>query len=254
MSSTDSPSAQTEDVQSLSMSEARIRIEHLEHLRKRAGMNKTDWCQTIGKRPQQYSAWLSGDRNLGEHAARHIEHRLGMNPGDLSRLPEIGADVEMPKAPEPRESGKPLITNVSESVYPIKATKTKRVPIKGSIKMQDDCLLDASRSLDAEGFVLAHTDDPHAYALRISGDGARPALKSGWFVLLSPNSQPSPGEYAVINVRDGRVLLVEVVYMRTHDIVVENPNGGQRQTIEMADVESVLHVVNIIPPSQLVPE
>lgn len=99
--------------------------------------------------------------------------------------------------------------------------------------------------------VEAHTRDPRAYALRVRGDAVQPAVRDGWIIVAEPASQPEAGEYVLITGRDGRKMLMELLYQRGDSVAVLAITGQRRLTLSQEEIASVHHVTAILPPSML---
>ena len=101
-----------------------------------------------------------------------------------------------------------------------------------------------------DGFVVLQTQDVTAHALRVRGDQMAPAIRDGWFVVVSPNSVPAVGEYVAVSLRSGEKMVRELLFQRADSIAVMEVNGQVRQTIPTEDVERIHAIAAVIPPSQ----
>jgi hypothetical protein len=57
---------------------------------------------------------------------------------------------------------------------------------------------------DGNGYFLVDIEDGNAYYLKVRGAGSQFVAEPGWYVLLSPSSEPLPSEKAVVKLVDGR--------------------------------------------------
>ena len=101
-----------------------------------------------------------------------------------------------------------------------------------------------------DGFVVLQTPDGLAHALRIRGDQMSPAIRDGWFVVVSPGSTPAVGEYVAVVLRNGQRMVRELLYQRADSVSVMEVNGQARQTIPIEEIERIHAVAAVIPPSQ----
>ncbi len=65
-----------------------------------------------------------------------------------------------------------------------------------------------------DGWVHIASRDPNAYALRCRGDSMKPRIRSGEFVVVEPNTEPSPGDEVLVKAADGRVMIKTYLYRR----------------------------------------
>lgn len=101
-----------------------------------------------------------------------------------------------------------------------------------------------------DGFVLLQTQDSVAFALRIRGDSMAPAIRDGWYVVISPGAKPAVGEYVVLHLKDGTQMVRELLYERADTVAVMEVNGNVRQTLTVEEIEKMQAVVAVVSPSQ----
>jgi transcriptional regulator with XRE-family HTH domain len=104
-----------------------------------------------------------------------------------------------------------------------------------------------------DGYILHASKDPEAYVLQVRGDSMKPAIRSGWYVVVEPNGEPTPGEYVVIQLVDGRKMVKELLFrhQRSGDIEVMSVNGETRISLAGSQIQNMQPVAAVIPPSKV---
>jgi phage repressor protein C with HTH and peptisase S24 domain len=87
-------------------------------------------------------------------------------------------------------------------------------------------------------------DDPHAYALEISGDSMQPAYRDGTVIVVSPAAPVRRGDRVVVKTRDGEVMAKELKRKTAKTIELRslNPDHGERSLA----LEDVLWIARIV--------
>lgn len=101
-----------------------------------------------------------------------------------------------------------------------------------------------------DGWVDSYSTDAAAYALRVKGDSMHPAIRHGAFIVAEPSRPCVPGEYVVLALTGGQKMVKELVIERSDEVVVESVNGGDRLTIERANIEKMHPVAAVVAPSK----
>jgi phage repressor protein C with HTH and peptisase S24 domain len=100
-----------------------------------------------------------------------------------------------------------------------------------------------------EGYIEFASRDPNAYVLRVKGESMSPTIRSGWLVVVEPNSAYMPGSYVVVCAKDGRCMVKEFLYEREDEISLASVNDGfGRITLHRDQIEKIHAVSAIIPP------
>jgi hypothetical protein len=85
-------------------------------------------------------------------------------------------------------------------------------------------------------------------AVRIKGNALSPFVKDGQFLLLqTAGADAQPEENVVITLRDGRVLVRELLYQRDGSAVVLPIHGGQPEAIEQQQIARMAVIVCVLP-------
>lgn len=171
---------------------------------------------------------------------------LGVNPDWLS-----SGTGEM-QAP----GGRKLTAAEDIAEYGGKARASRHVPVVGTAKMGNDGFYDEISEMTGagDGHIEIATEDPNAYGLRVKGQSMFPAIRDNWYVLIEPNGTPREGEYVLLKLRDGRKMVKEFLYRRNGSIEAMSVNGGERITIDLADLDSMQPVGAVVSPSKWRPD
>lgn len=138
-------------------------------------------------------------------------------------------------------------------LYAGKVSLSRQVPITSLARLLDDgCYLEETMG-GLDGFVRLQTEDAAAYGLRVRGDQMAPAIRDGWYVVVSPNSKPTVGEYVAIELKTGDKMIRELLYERDDSIAVSEVNGSVRRTIQTSDIAHLHAVSAVVSPSQWIP-
>ncbi len=87
-------------------------------------------------------------------------------------------------------------------------------------------------------------EDPHAYALEISGDSMEPAYRDGTIIVVSPAAPVRRGDRVVVRTHDGAVTAKELKRKtaRTIELRAFNSDHGER-TLDVDDVQWIARIV-----------
>lgn len=104
----------------------------------------------------------------------------------------------------------------------------------------------SEKSALIEGFLSIPSADVDAYCIRIFGDELRPRVKSGDFIVLSPNHPYQAGDEVMVVTKDGKTMIKEFLYRRDGSVAFLDVNGsGERLTLKESDI-SKIHFISAI--------
>jgi phage repressor protein C with HTH and peptisase S24 domain len=87
-------------------------------------------------------------------------------------------------------------------------------------------------------------NDPHAYALEISGDSMKPAYRDGDIIVVSPAANVRRGDRVVVKTTDGEVMVKELRRKTTKSIELRSLNSEHRdRTLSMSNVLWVARIM-----------
>lgn len=121
-----------------------------------------------------------------------------------------------------------------------------RVPVIGTIRFVDDEGAYEEETYPADrpdGRIDGYSYDPNSYALRVRGDGLRPALREGQYIVAEPKAACEPGEYVIILLEDGQRMIKEFMFERSGSVTVLGLNTGKRSTYENAKIKHIHPIV-----------
>lgn len=128
--------------------------------------------------------------------------------------------------------------------------KFKEVPIVGTVQGGIDGYLDEFEYPVGygDGAIDYPTTDINAYALRVRGESMRPRIKSGEYIVVTPNTQAQPGDDVVVICNDGRKMVKELLYYREDEITLGSINSSfQPISLLKQDIKAIHFVAGIIP-------
>lgn len=99
---------------------------------------------------------------------------------------------------------------------------------------------------EIDGFISMPSMDADAYCVRIVGDTLRPRIKSGDFVVISPNHPYEVTDEVMVTTTDGMSMIKEFLFEREGDVALQDINGlGERITISRADIAQINYIAGI---------
>ena len=100
---------------------------------------------------------------------------------------------------------------------------------------------------DFNGRLKFHSDDPHAFALKVKGDSMFPRINSGEFVVIEPNIVPCSGDEVLVRTKDGRNMIKKLEFHR--DCVYRFTSINQDHppiTLDENQVDKIMFVSAIV--------
>lgn len=99
----------------------------------------------------------------------------------------------------------------------------------------------------ATGFVAYATTQPGAFASKVVGDGLRPRIKPGEYIIWAPTGDIGPGDEVGIRLKSGQRLLGSVVSRRGGTITVLPLNeDGPLRSVEESEIERMALVEGVV--------
>ncbi|MFW1952189.1 S24 family peptidase [Acinetobacter beijerinckii] len=126
------------------------------------------------------------------------------------------------------------------------------VPVKSYSKMGFDGYYTEMGYLGngGDGYVPSLTAGPNAYAVKGTGDSMYPAIRNGWYVVCDPDAEPTPTEFVEVQLKDGRRTIKEFIGIVGDVLHLLAVNGEKRTTFDMDEVDAIVAVSDIVPPSK----
>ncbi len=184
------------------------------------------------------------------------ENRIGNQGGYESptwvRLSDEDlAEMEEGREPPSERSGPSVLQDALESLGLVKQ-RLVQAPIVGTASLGFDGFWSELEYPvgHGDGHVMHPSEDRNAYALMVKGDSMYPAIRSGFIVIVEPNTAPVVGEFVVVKLKDGRSTVKELLWQRGEEYTLQAVNGQARMTVRAQDIEFVHYVAAIVPPSR----
>ena len=87
-------------------------------------------------------------------------------------------------------------------------------------------------------------NDPHAYALEISGDSMKPAYRDGDVIVVSPRANVRRGDRVVVKTTDGEVMVKELRRKSAKSVELRSLNAEHRdRSLPMSDVLWIARII-----------
>jgi phage repressor protein C with HTH and peptisase S24 domain len=213
-------------------------------------LTQTALAKVIGVERAAVSQWENGQtKDLKAENLINVSDALGVSPkwlvtgqglmrdSDVAEQPAGHMDADLQPGPELPEH-------------------FRRIPVMGTAQLgPDGYWTETGYPVGiGEGYVEFFSRDPGAYALRVQGDSMSPTIRSGWFVIVEPNSEHLPGSYVVICTKNERCMVKEFLFERNGDFAFASVNDSYgRMTLRQDEIEKIHSVSAIITPQKFKP-
>lgn len=150
-----------------------------------------------------------------------------------------------------RATGASLTDFVSLTDDAAAGTLAQRIPVIGYAQAGREGFFDDGGFPAGEGWdevLFPAIDDPHAYALEISGDSMEPVYRDGDVIVISPGASIRRGDRVVVKTRDGEVMAKNLVRQSARRIELISVNDAHDDRI--LGIEDVAWMARIIWASQ----
>jgi phage repressor protein C with HTH and peptisase S24 domain len=201
----------------------------------KTGGNATEFAAMIGRKQSYVSDLGRGEKSFGEKIARAIEIRL--------ELPKLWMDT-------------PHNENLELEEGPLLPAQFRRLPVVGTAQLgPEGYWLETAYPVGrGEGYVEYVSRDEGAYVLRVKGNSMSPTIRSGWLVVIEPNSGYAPGMFVLVCTKDGQCMVKEFLYERDGEIALGSVNDAYaRITLTREEIEKIHPVSAIVPPNKMKP-
>lgn len=198
--------------------------------------------------------WAAMDRlaDLKGLSASGLAKKAGLDPTTFNKSKRITPEGR-PRWPSTESVAKSLAaTGVSVATFMnllVDGGKQtpQAVPLIGFAEAGDGGYFDDGGFPVGKGWEevpFPQVNDPHAYALEISGDSMKPAYRDGDVIVVSPAANVRRGDRVVVKTRDGEVIVKELRRKTTKSIELRSLNSEHRdRTLSMNDVLWVARIM-----------
>jgi len=217
---------------------------------------------------EHMNIWLAIDRLASAHglSASGLARRAGLDPTSFnpSKRAAAGRKLRWPTSESIAKILGATGTNFSDFVALVERkdfaptspaelsklnynTSRRTVPLLGFAEAAVDHAFDDNgfpAGKDWEEIKIPTLDDPHAYALEVSGKNMEPAYRSGDVLIISPKEAIRKGDRVVMKMASGDVMVMEVVKKAATKIDVRALSGSTKErSFSMKDLVWVARVM-----------
>ena len=192
---------------------------------------------------------LAASRGLSASA---LAKRAGLDPTTFNKSKRVTRDGKL-RWPS-TESVSKVLTAVNATTVEFvtylgsaEPERRHRVPVIGYAMAGKDGYFDDAGYPAGSGWdevAFPDLEDPHCYALEVTGDSMTPVYRDGDIIIVSPHGQLRRGDRVVAKTKSGEVLAKELVRQtpRQLELISLNPVHGERiiQANELAWVHRVV--------------
>ncbi|OJU54543.1 MAG: hypothetical protein BGN93_03485 [Acinetobacter sp. 39-4] len=188
-----------------------------------------------------FSAYLNGRTPLNLDALIKLSTYFGVSPSEIS--PSLAAGIESVAIEQENNDKQSITTNKRAGRW---------VPVKAYSKMGDDGYYQDMGYLGdgGDGFVPSLTAGPNAYAVKGNGLSMYPEIRHGWFAVCDPDENPVSTEFVEVRFKDGRRTIKEFITIVNNVLHLIGVNGELRLTFDMNEIEAIVPIIDIVPPSR----
>jgi phage repressor protein C with HTH and peptisase S24 domain len=178
---------------------------------------------------------LAASRGLSASA---LAKRAGLDPTTFNKSKRVTRDGKL-RWPS-TESVSKVLTAVNATTVEFvthlgsaEPERRRRVPVIGYAMAGKDGYFDDAGYPAGSGWdevAFPDLEDPHCYALEITGDSMIPVYRDGDIIIVSPHGQLRRGDRVVAKTRPGEILAKELVRQtpRQLELISLNPAHGER--------------------------
>lgn len=201
--------------------------------------------------------WSAIDRLAAAHgmSTSGLARRGGLDPTTFNKSKRITVDGKQ-RWPSTESVAKILeatgasIADFVGLIGPVDgAGVTRRVPVIGYAQAGMEGFFDDAGYPVGTGWdevQFPNIDDPHAYALEVTGDSMEPIYREGDIVVVSPDSAVRRGDRVVLKTVQGEVMAKQLLRRTANRVEVKslNPSHGDRtlKTDEIAWIGRIIWV------------
>jgi hypothetical protein len=197
------------------------------------------------------SQYLLGRARLDLEAALKFAAAFGCNVGDFSpRLATVAAKaVQKDSNLSIGSINRGGITLAGSPDEPVPLHPVRKLQVVATGKMLSDEQVELLEG--PGGYVLAPTGDGDAYAIVMKGDYMHPAIRNGQVLVLEPSVTPSPGEFVLLLLKDGRHLVAELFMQGEETVTVMTVSGAKRSTFDRSAISQLIAIGAQLPASRI---
>lgn len=189
--------------------------------------NIAAFAKRYGYSRAQISQFLSeaynGGRSIGERAARTLEKRCETPPGYLD-MPLSDGEQKLLDRPFSTAELRVIVGSPRASDSdPLATNETVARPyIQGTLSPSKDGFIEVWEPVNPGNikYLGVFVESDSYVALRIATSALRPRFKNGEYILAGSKRQPQPGDDVIVQFKDERVALRQLLYIRDNEIAL----------------------------------
>lgn len=190
-----------------------------------------------------FSAYLNGRTPLNLDALIKLSSFFNVDPSEIS--PDLSNDLQ---------SVVDRAGRIHLVEKPIAPRAGRMVAVKPFEKMDENGYykkLEKSESCDINyGYVPSLSASRDAYAVKGTGNSMYPVIRNGWFFICDPQFEPQVTEFVEVCLTNGQRVIKEYIGVIGSLLHLLSINSNERTTFDISEVESIVPIIEIIPPSR----
>jgi phage repressor protein C with HTH and peptisase S24 domain len=199
--------------------------------------------------------WRALDRLAAKHglSASGLARRAGLDPTAFNKS-KRRSPTGKPRWPS-TESVSKVLTATGESLGGFLALIGERaavgagrkIPLLGYARAGAAGYFDDSGYPSGSGWDEVEYPgpaDPHAYALKITGDSMEPVYRSGDIVIVSPDADVKRGDRVIVKTKSGEVMAKEVARMSASKVELHSLNTAHPdRSFPRSDIQWIARIL-----------
>jgi phage repressor protein C with HTH and peptisase S24 domain len=199
--------------------------------------------------------WRAIDALASEHGLTPsgLARRSGLDPTTFNKSKRITRDGK-PRWPSTESVAKILdatgstIDEFTSFITGVKGRRAvQRVPVLGYAQAGDKGFFDDAgypTGIGWDEIVFPDLNDPHAFALEVSGDSMEPVYREGDVIVVSPAAGIRRGDRVAVKTKDQEVMVKQLLRQTAHKIDLQSLNP--RHPDRNLTVEEVAWIARIV--------
>lgn len=203
--------------------------------------------------------WIAIDRLAQEYGltASGLARRSGLDPTTFNKSKRITRDGK-PRWPSTESIAKVLEATgatmeqlvgylTSESHLSLRPQRQQNMPLLGFAQASNHGYFDDAGYPTGTGWdeiPFPDPNDPHAYALEVSGDSMEPVYRDGDQLIVSPGGSLRRGDRVIVRTIDGKVTVKELVRRTVKRVELKSLNTAYPdRSFDIEDISWIARVV-----------
>lgn len=123
------------------------------------------------------------------------------------------------------------------------------IEVRAKLTARSDGSIAYSTVDTVPGYLDMSTQHASVYAIQVDGDGLAPLARNGWYLVVTPDVGPKPGDYAVVVRENGDEQVLEYLFSRggTREFMLLGDRG--RVTVKADEDALLTTIAAVVSPS-----